>query len=71
MFSPKLKVAHPDYVPDAEDLAPGEIIHEQGNPNLVGGGWAFPKDFGMSRADIYPDKRAGKWTRRVMNRWFV
>lgn len=70
MFSPKLRIVNTEYVPDAEDKAPGTPVTGEGNPNLIQG-WNFPKDLGISRADVYPDKRAGKWTRRFMDRWIT
>lgn len=68
MFAPKPKVYG-----GASPARPQEVINQQGNPNMVGDSWDLPSDpmFGLSRADVYPDKRAGKWTRRFMNRWLT
>lgn len=54
-----------------QEHVPEHILEVQNNPNLVSADWTFPDDLGMSRADVYPDKRVGKWTRRFMKRWIT
>jgi hypothetical protein len=74
MFSPKLHVIEPQentVNPAHEAEKRGPRITGEGNPNLIQGGWGFPSDLGMSRADLYPSKHQNAWYTRLAIRWIM
>lgn len=66
---PLVRITNPDYKPDPEDMVPGHEISGSGNPNIIAGGWDFPADLGMSRADLYPAPHENTRRVRFLKRW--
>lgn len=73
MFSSKIHIieAPPSDNPIEVAQRAKPTVSGEGNPNLIAGGWGFPDDLGMSRADVYPSKHQNAWYTRLAVRWIM